>query len=116
LRNLRTASLVSFAALAIFAASGATVECGRTASPVDCRAMAEHYLDLAVQESVGNTVMTPSQRAAIRRVEDGIKHAEPAFRTVLERCAEVDRAAVSCALHATTTAAWESCLRASDGR
>lgn len=78
--------------------------------------MAAHYLDLAVQESEANTAMSPSQRAAIRRVEDGIKHAEPAYRMVLERCAEVDRTAVSCALHATTTAAWESCLRASDGR
>lgn len=97
-------------------AFGATVECGRTASPQDCREMAEHYLDLAVQESVGNTVMSSSQRAAIRRVEDGIKHAEPTYRMVLERCAEVDRTAASCALHATTTPAWESCLRASDGR
>jgi hypothetical protein len=116
LRNLRTASLVSFAALAMFAAFGVTVECGRAASPRDCRTMAEHYLDLAVQESAGNTVMSPSQRAAIRRVEDGIKHAEPTYRMVLERCAEVDRAAASCALQATTTAAWESCLRASGAR
>lgn len=74
--------------------------------------MAEHYLDLAVQESVGGAAVSPAQVAAIRQVEDGIKHAEPGYRLVLDRCRDVDRGTVACALHATTAVDWETCLRA----
>ncbi|HXX70545.1 MAG TPA: hypothetical protein VEK07_25405 [Polyangiaceae bacterium] len=76
--------------------------------------MADHYLDLAVKESVGTAAMSSAQLAAVRQVEDAVKHAEPGYRKVLERCGDVDRAEASCALHATTAAAWETCLRAAD--
>lgn len=77
--------------------------------------MAEHYVDLAVRETAGSTAMSPAQLGAVRQIEEAIKHAEPAYRTVVDRCGDVDRAAVSCALRASTTAAWETCIRASDG-
>jgi hypothetical protein len=91
-------------------------ECARSASAGDCQSMAEHYVDLAVHESVGTATMSSAQVAAVRQVEEAVKHAEPTYRKVVDRCGDVDRAAVSCALRASTTAAWESCVRASDGR
>jgi len=74
--------------------------------------MADHYLDLAVKESVGTSAMSPTQLAAVRQIEEAIKHAEPGYRKVLEQCQDVGRAEASCALNASTAAAWETCLRA----
>lgn len=102
--------------LSLIATFGSVAGCDRTTSADDCRAAAEHYLDLAVQENVGTSAMSPAQLAAIRQVEDAIKHAEPGYRDILERCGEMDRAAVSCALRATTANAWETCLRAAQRR
>jgi hypothetical protein len=72
--------------------------------------MSEHYVDLAVREAPGAAGLSPSQVAAVREVERGLKRAEPAFRVVQDRCGEVTRAEVSCAVDSTTTKAWEGCL------
>jgi len=95
---------------------GSLAECGRSASAHDCHSMAEHYLDLAVRENAGSTTMTPAQLAAVRQIEDGIKHAEPTYREVVDRCSDVDRVAVPCALRASTASDWEACLRPSSSR
>ena len=72
--------------------------------------MSEHYVDLAIREAPGGAGLSPSQAAAVREVERGLKRAEPAFRAVQDRCTEVTRAEVSCAIDATSTKAWEGCL------
>jgi len=84
--------------------------CRSHASPDDCRAMSGHYVDLAVREAPGAANLSASQAAAVRDVELGLKRAEPAFRTVQDRCDQVTRAEVSCAVDSTTTKAWEACL------
>ena len=43
--------------------------------------MSEHYVDLAVREAPGAAGLSPSQAAAVREVERGLKRAEPAFRS-----------------------------------
>ena len=73
--------------------------------------MREHYLDLAVSESPGGASLTAPQASAVREVERGLKRAEPAFRAVEDRCAEVTRAEVSCGTDAPTTRDWEACLK-----
>ena len=88
----------------------APIACHGHASPEDCRAMAEHYVDLAVHEAPGGGELSPTQAAAVRDVELGLKRAVPAFRAVQDRCAQVTRAEVSCAVDSTTTRAWEGCL------
>jgi hypothetical protein len=102
--------------LGAVASIGCLVECSRNASASDCQSIAEHYVDLAARESAGSTAMSSAQLAAVRQIEEAIKHAEPAYRTVVDRCRDVDRAAASCAMRASTTFAWETCIRASDGR
>ncbi len=72
--------------------------------------MAEHYVDLAVHEAPGAAGLSPTQAAAVREVELGLKRAEPSFRAVQDRCGEVTRAEVSCAMDSTSTRAWEGCL------
>jgi hypothetical protein len=84
--------------------------CKRHASPDDCRAMADHYVDLAARETPGAAKLTPAQLAAIRDVERGLKRAEPSYRAVEDRCAAVTRAEVSCAIDSTSTKDWEACL------
>ena len=97
---------------AVLVLACAAAACHRRAAPDDCRAMSEHYLDLAVQEAAlhQGAALTPTQAAAVRDVERGLKRAEPAFRQVQDRCAEVTRAEVSCAVDATSTRAWEGCF------
>ena len=87
------------------------VACRGRASPADCRAMTEHYVDLAAHEAPGAAGMSPAQTAAVREVERGLKRPEPSFRTVQDDCNKVTRAEVSCALDSATTKAWEGCLR-----
>jgi hypothetical protein len=84
--------------------------CRGHASPEDCNAMAAHYVDLAVQESPGGPNLSPTQAAAVRDVELGLKRAVPAFRTVQDRCNQVTKAEVSCANDSASTKAWEGCL------
>ncbi len=96
-------------ALALVAVALATA-CRGHASPEDCRAMSEHYVDLAVREAPGAANLSPTQAAAVREVELGLKRAEPAFRAVQDRCDQVTRAEVSCAADSTSTKAWEGCL------
>jgi len=72
--------------------------------------MSERYVDLAAREAPGAAGLSPSQAAAVREVERGLKRAEPAFRVVQDRCVEVTRAEVSCAIDAASTKAWEACL------
>jgi hypothetical protein len=84
--------------------------CHGHASPDDCRAMSEHYVDLAVLEAPGGASLTPAQASAVREVERGLKRAQPAFRAVQDRCAQVTRAEVSCAVEATSSREWEGCL------
>jgi hypothetical protein len=90
--------------------------CRGRASPEDCTAMSEHYLDLAVKESPASTTRTPAEVAAVREVERGLKRAVPAYRLVQDHCEAVTRAEVSCASGAETTRAWEACVHPSDAR
>jgi hypothetical protein len=76
--------------------------------------MSEHYLDLAVRESPGSSALHPAEVAAVREVERGMKRAEPAFRRVEDRCEDLLKAEVSCAMDATTTRGWEACIRDQD--
>jgi hypothetical protein len=72
--------------------------------------MSEHYVDLAVREAPGSANLSPTQAAAVREVERGLKRAQPAFRAVQDRCDQVTRAEFSCAIEAISTKAWEGCL------
>ncbi|HEX4445780.1 MAG TPA: hypothetical protein VH044_03565 [Polyangiaceae bacterium] len=87
-----------------------TSGCHGHASLEDCRSMSEHYIDLALKESPGSATLSAAQASAVRDVERGLKRAEPTFRAVQDRCAEVTRAEVSCGVDATSTRAWEACL------
>ncbi len=84
--------------------------CRGHASPEDCKAMQDHYLDLAVKETPGAAGMSSAQVAAVKAVERGLKRAAPSFRTVDDACATVTRAEVSCAIDAESTKAWEACV------
>jgi hypothetical protein len=72
--------------------------------------MTEHYVDLAVREAPGAAGLTRAQAQAVKEVELGLKRAEPSFRLVQDRCVEVTRTEVSCAVDSTSTNAWEACL------
>jgi hypothetical protein len=96
--------------VALFVSALVAPACRGHASPDDCRTMTEHYVDLAVREAPGAGGLTPAQAQAVREVELGLKRAEPSFRAVQDRCDEVTRAEVSCAVDSTSTKAWEACL------
>lgn len=102
-------SILPLAAGAL-AAGAVAMGCHGHASHDDCRAMSEHYVNLAVREAPGAASMSPAQVAAVREIERGLKRAEPSFRAVEDRCEEVTRAEVSCAVGANSTRAWEGCL------
>ncbi|HEX3771505.1 MAG TPA: hypothetical protein VHV30_11590 [Polyangiaceae bacterium] len=72
--------------------------------------MTDHYVDLAARETPGAAKLTAAQLAAVRDVERGLKRAEPSYRAVEDRCADVTRAEVSCAIDAPSTKDWEACL------
>jgi hypothetical protein len=103
-------SRVEWVAGAIAALALLGVGCRRHASPDDCRAMADHYVELAAEETPRAAGLSPAQLAAVREVERGLKRAEPSYRRVEDHCAEVTRAEVSCATDSTSTEAWEGCL------
>ncbi len=84
--------------------------CRGRASPEDCAALLDRYIDLAVRESPGGSKLSPAQAAAVRDVERGLKRAEPSYRRVEDRCDSVDRSEARCGLQAETTTAWEACL------
>lgn len=84
--------------------------CHRHATPEECAAAADRYVDLAARESPGAAAMSAAQLAAVRDVERGLKRAEPAFRSLQDRCPDAIRTEVSCAADSVTTAAWEGCF------
>jgi hypothetical protein len=90
--------------------------CRGQASPAECQAMTEHYLDLAVKESPGAATRSSAQAAAVRDVERGLKRAEPSYRLVQDHCDALTRAEASCAIDATTSRAWEACVHRPDAR
>lgn len=90
--------------------------CRGHASPEDCRAMEDHYLDLVVKETPGVATMSSAQAAAVREVERGLKRAEPSFKYVEDHCNAVTRAEVSCATGADTSKDWEACVHRPDAR
>jgi hypothetical protein len=108
--SLRAPSPVALAALVLVVAAAGPLGCRGKASPDDCAAMLEHYLDLAVREAPGGPKMSPAQASAVREVERGLKRAEPSYRRAQDRCESVDRSEVRCATRADTTRAWEACL------
>jgi hypothetical protein len=89
--------------------------CRGHASADECRAMIEHYLDLAIKETPGAGALSPAQAAAVREVKRDLKRAEPSYRKVQDRCEDIARTEVSCALGAPSTNAWETCVHAIDG-
>jgi hypothetical protein len=97
-------------ALALIISSLLEAGCHAHASPDDCRAMTEHYVDLAIREAPGAAGLSPSQAAAVREVERGLKRADPAFRAVQDRCDQITRTEVSCTKDAISTEGWEGCL------
>jgi hypothetical protein len=109
--SARLAPLAASTALLTGAASFLlATACHGHASPDDCRAMTERYVDLAVREAPGAAALSPAQAQAVREIELGLKRAEPSFRFVQDRCGEVTRAEVSCAVDSASTKAWEACL------
>jgi hypothetical protein len=78
--------------------------------------MTERYLDLAVKENPRAPTLSPSERAAVRDVEQGLKRAVPSYRFVQDHCEAVTRAESSCALDADGTRAWEACVHPPDAR
>ena len=108
-------TLSDLAQAAIAATVLGIVGCRDHASTEECRAAAEHYIDLAVREVPAHGTFSASQSAAVREVEEGLKRAEPAYRAVEDRCEALRASAVSCARDATSTKDWETCLHPSDG-
>jgi hypothetical protein len=96
--------------------SAVLVACRGNASPGDCKAMTARYLDLAVKENPQTATMSPTQVAAVRDVEQGLKRAVPAYRFVQDHCEAVTRAETSCAIDADSTRAWEACVHPPDAR
>jgi hypothetical protein len=92
------------------------VSCHGHASAADCKAMTEHYLDLAVKETPQAAALSSAQAAAVRDVERGVKRAVPSFRLVQDHCEALTRAEVSCAVDAESTRAWEACVHPPDAR
>jgi hypothetical protein len=101
-----TARLPVLLAVAVLSSSA----CRKRATPEECRAMSDHYLDLAVDETRRAAGVSPAESAAVREIERGLKRAEPSFRAVQDRCGEVTRAEVSCAMDSKSTQLWEGCL------
>jgi len=100
----------------LLAACAACTACHARASPEDCQAMTEHYLDLAVRETPQAAAMSSAQSAAVRDVEQGLKRAVPGYRLVQDHCEALTRAEVSCALGADATRTWEGCVHPVDAR
>ncbi len=100
----------------VVAAATALLGCRGHPSPDECRATIDHYLDLALRETPGSASLSSGQAAAVRDVQRGLKRAEPSYRRVEDECPSLTGAEVSCALGATTTRAWESCVHTSDAR
>ena len=94
----------------------ALAACRGHASEEYCRAMTEHYLDLALKETPGSSSLSPPQAAAVRDVQRGLKRAVPAYRRVEDHCTLLTRSQVSCTNDASSTAAWESCVQWTDAR
>jgi hypothetical protein len=94
----------------------ALISCRGNASAEDCKAMTEHYLDLAVKETPQAAAMSSAQTAAVRDVERGLKRAVSSYRFVQDHCEAVTREESSCAVAAEDTRGWEHCVHAPDAR
>jgi hypothetical protein len=90
--------------------------CRSRASEEDCRAMTDHYLDLALKEVPGSASLSPQQASAVREVQRGLKRAAPSYRHVEDECAAISPAEVACATGASSTTSWESCVHLADAR
>lgn len=86
------------------------LSCHRHASPDECKATTDRYVDLAVSESPGAATMTAAQKQAVHEVETGLLRAKPAYRKAADRCQEVTRRQASCAMEAQSPKAWEACF------
>jgi hypothetical protein len=94
----------------------ALLSCRGNASAEDCKAMSEHYIDLAVSETPQAAAMSSAQAAAVRDVERGLKRAVPTYRFVQDHCEAVTRTESSCAMGADDTRGWEHCVHPPDAR
>ncbi|HLK39528.1 MAG TPA: hypothetical protein VKU41_22385 [Polyangiaceae bacterium] len=90
------------------------IACRRHASPEDCRAMADRYVEVSLHENPTTKTLSAAQADAVREVERGLKRAVPAYRKVQDRCEEVTTAEASCATSADTAKEWEACFHPSD--
>jgi hypothetical protein len=90
--------------------------CHSHALPEDCKAMTEHYLDLAMKETPRAASMSAAQAAAVRDVEQGLKRAVPSYRLVQDHCEALTGAEAACAIDAASTGAWEACVHPPDAR
>lgn len=100
--------------LVLAATCTAVLACRRRATPDDCRAMADRYIEVSLRETPNAKALSPAQADAVREVERGLKRAVPAYRRVQDRCEEVTSAEASCATSAESAKDWEACFHPSD--
>jgi hypothetical protein len=85
--------------------------CSKKATPSDCEAMLDRYLDLSMAPSPELERMPPQQVESVVSAQKNQRRSQTWFVQARARCeAEVSRAELECALKAPTANDWEACI------
>jgi len=88
-----------------------TAGCRSKATPAECSAMLERYVDMSIAADPELRKYGAAQADAIREVKRAVKQGEPRYRKVQEQCErEVRRGEYDCAMSAKTPNDWEACI------
>jgi hypothetical protein len=92
------------------AASAAGCKRGK-ATPAECAAMIDRYVDMTIASDPQLAALPPAQADVARQMKREVKKGEKSYRQVEEQCErEVTRGELDCAMKAPTPNDWEACI------
>ncbi len=85
--------------------------CSKKATPDECEAMLDRYLDLSMAPDPELARMPPQQVESVISARKAERRSDHAYLQARVRCAaEVSRAELECAMKAPTANDWEACI------
>jgi hypothetical protein len=92
-------------------ATPSLLACNGKATPADCGAMIDHYLDMTIAADPELANLPPDEAKAAREMKKTLRKAEPSYKKVEDQCeAEITKREVRCAMKAVTPETWQACI------
>lgn len=85
--------------------------CHAKATREECTQAMDRYIDLVIAEDPSIAKLPAPQASAVREMKRELKLGVASYKKVHDRCAEVARGDVRCAIASSKSDEWEECIR-----